>query len=115
MACSRVTFTLNVTTRNRFEDNYRDLASSMKHYVRYTAHKSTRLSLRDQFQFTNVTFYEVSTTGTILTAVFWVKVHGIVKMEVVTTSITSVPRYRTTRRQESEHETLLLQTLTAPR
>ena len=46
----------------------------------------------------------------ILAAVFWVKVYGTVKMEVVTISVTSVPRYRTSRRHGPEHETLLLQT-----
>jgi hypothetical protein len=46
---------------------------------------------------------------TILTAVFWVRVHGSVKIVVVTISI-SVSRYRTTRRHEPEHENLLFQT-----
>jgi hypothetical protein len=45
-------------------------------------------------------FYEVSTAVKIMTAVFWVKVHGTVKMEVVTISVMSVPRYGTTRRHE---------------
>lgn len=81
----------------------------MKHDVRYTAHKRTRLSLWDQLHSIKVTFYYVSTTVKILTAVFWVRVHGSVKIVVVTISM-SASRYRTTRRHEPEHETLLFQT-----